>query len=257
MRKNLRIVNEVEISKSKRFIAAVMLFSYVSVLNPFVAFANTGKQEITECKEVLISAEAGGKIELDGASIEIPSGALKKDTRISITHLRRVEDTGESLYNAIPSSGGYRFLPHGTKFLKDVTITLPYSPELNGKPQALEELYTYFYDEKNHRWIKLERLEVNQKECVVRSLSSHFTDMINATLTLPESASPVDVNLNSIKNLEAAKPDGHLIKFNSPKASNMGDASFSFELAVPAGRRGMEPAISVSYSSAGGNGIMG
>ena len=37
----------------------------------------------------------------------------------------------------------------------------------------------------------------------------------------------------------------------------MGDASFSFELAVPAGRRGMQPQISVSYSSGGGNEIMG
>lgn len=188
---------------------------------------------------------------------EIPEGALKKDTKISITRLYTVEDTGESLYNAIPKSGGYRFLPAGTNFAKDVTIILPYSAELNAKPQSLDELYTYFYDTQKKCWIKLERLEVDREHHKVRSLSTHFTDMINATLTMPESASPVDVNLNSIKNLEAAKPDGHLIKFNPPKASNMGDTGFSFELAVPAGRRGMQPQIAVSYSSGGGNGIMG
>ena len=255
-----------EVSFTKRIVAIIMMVSYIFVLCPVTLFAESVTND-TEAKrtvsvreeksEVLISAEEGGTVTLGEASIEIPEGALRKDTRISITRLLKVEDTGESLYNAIPHSGGYRFLPAGTKFEKDVTITLPYSSQLNAKPQSLDELYTYFYDTQKKSWIKLERLEVDKKNHKVRSLSTHFTDMINATLTMPESASPVDVNLNSIKNLEAAKPDSHLIKFNPPKASNMGDASFSFELAVPAGRKGMQPQISVSYSSGGGNGIMG
>ena len=255
-----------KVSFTKRIVAIVMMVSYIFVLCPLSLFAESvtndteAKRSVSvkeEKSEVLISAEEGGIVTLGDASIEIPEGALKKDTKISITRLLKVEDTGESLYNAIPHSGGYRFLPAGTKFEKEVTITLPYSSELNAKPQSLDELYTYFYDTQKKCWIKLERLEVDKKNHKVRSLSTHFTDMINATLTMPESASPVDVNLNSIKNLEAAKPDSHLIKFNPPKASNMGDASFSFELAVPAGRKGMQPQISVSYSSGGGNGIMG
>ena len=255
-----------EVSFCKRIVAMIMMVSYISVMSPVSLFAESvtndteAKRSVSvkeEKSEVLISAEEGGIVTLGDASIEIPAGALKKDTKISITRLLKVEDTGESLYNAIPHSGGYRFLPAGTKFKKDVTITLPYSSELNAKPQSLDELYTYFYDTKKKSWIKLERLEVDRENHKVRSLSTHFTDMINATLTMPESASPVDVNLNSIKNLEAAKPDSHLIKFNPPKASNMGDASFSFELAVPAGRKGMQPQIAISYSSAGGNGIMG
>lgn len=255
-----------EVSMSKKFIASTIMVLYFFVTSPLALFAESSKKK-TEIKrnvfvkedkaEVLISAKEGGTVTLGEASIEIPEGALKEDTKISITRLYKVEDTGESLYNAIPHSGGYRFLPAGTKFLKDVTITLPYSAELNAKPQSLDELYTYFYDTQKNCWIKLERLEVDKEHNKVRSLSTHFTDMINATLTMPESASPVDVNLNSIKNLEAAKPDSHLIKFNPPKASNMGDATFSFELAVPAGRRGMQPQIAVSYSSADGNGIMG
>ena len=64
--------------------------------------------------------------------------------------------------------------------------------------QSLEELYTYFYDTGKESWIKLERLEVDKEQNKVRSLSTHFTDMINATLTMPETANPVDVNLNSI-----------------------------------------------------------
>ena len=253
----------IEIGGTKRFVAAVALAAYISALNPLSVFAANPKKaeghyvSKEEKAEAVISAKNGGVVSLGGASIEIPEGALKKDTKISITRLAKVADTGESLYNAVPKFGGYRFLPAGTKFEKEVTITLPYNKELNAKPQSLEEMHTYFYDTEKRSWIKLERLEVDKDSCVVRSLSTHFTDMINATLTLPESASPVDVNLNSIKNLEAAKPDGHLIKFNPPKASNMGDASFNFELGIPAGRRGMQPQISIGYSSGGGNGIMG
>ncbi len=259
-------VKTVETSGRSKFIAAVMLATYVLAASPASLFAASiadrhryrkAATEVVERAEALITASDGGRIVLGDASIDIPEGALKEDTVISISRLARVEDTGESLYNAIPGSEGYRFLPAGTKFLKDVTITLPYSAELNSKPQSLEELYTYFYDTERKSWTKLERLEVDEESLKVRSLSNHFTDMINATLTLPESAGPVDVNLNSIKNLEAAKPDGHLIKFNAPNAGPMGDASFSFELGIPSGRRGMQPQVSVSYSSGGGNGIMG
>ena len=213
----------IEIGGTKRFIAAVALAAYISALPPLSVFAVSPKKaekhyvSKEEKAEAVISAKNGGVVSLGDASIEIPEGALKKDTKISITRLAKVADTGESLYNAIPKFGGYRFLPAGTKFEKEVTITLPYNKELNAKPQSLEEMHTYFYDTEKRSWIKLERLEVDKDSCVVRSLSTHFTDMINATLTLPESASPVDVNLNSIKNLEAAKPDGHLIKFNPPK----------------------------------------
>ena len=256
----------VETSGRSKFIAAVMLASYILATSPASIFASgiashhryrKAAVEVVEKAEALITARDGGRIVLGDASIDIPEGALKEDTVISISRLARVEDTGETLYNAIPSSGGYRFLPAGTKFEKDVTITLPYSAELNSKQQSLEDLYTYFYDTERKCWTKLERLEVDEENLKVRSLSNHFTDMINATLTLPESAGPVDVNLNSIKNLEAAKPDGHLIKFNAPNAGPMGDASFSLELGIPSGRRGMQPQISVSYSSGGGNGIMG
>ena len=263
---NKNSIKTIETSGSKRIVAAALLASYICAISPVATFAKESGASARavervfakeEKSEVLISAKKGGTVTLGDASIEIPEGALKEDTKISITRLSKVEDTGESLCNAIPKSGGYRFLPAGTKFEKDVTITLPYSAKFDEKPGSLEDLYTYFFDTKKKSWIKLERLEVDKGRHVVRSLSTHFTDMINATLTMPESASPVDVNLNSIKSLEAAKPDSHLIKFHPPKANNLGDASFSFELAVPCGRRGIQPQVTVNYSSASGNGIMG
>ncbi|MBP5402883.1 MAG: hypothetical protein J6Y36_06980 [Treponema sp.] len=205
----------------------------------------------------LITKKDGGVITLGNVSIEIPAGAVKKDTEISITRLEEVQETGEMLANATQFMGGYRFLPAGTKFKKKVTVSIPYSKEINNNEQKLNDLYTYFYDTKENRWVKLERKEIDRENCIVKSYTTHFTDMINGTLTMPDAASSVSFDINTIKGLEASKPDGHLLNFNPPSASNTGDASFSFGLSVPAGRLGMQPSVSVGYSSGSGNGIVG
>ena len=154
---NKNSIKTIETSGSKRIVAAALLASYICAISPVAAFAKESGASARavervfakeEKSEVLISAKKGGTVTLGDASIEIPEGALKKDTKISITRLSKVEDTGESLCNAIPKSGGYRFLPAGTKFEKDVTITLPYSAKFDEKPGSLEDLYTYFFDTK-------------------------------------------------------------------------------------------------------------
>ena len=121
---------------------------YIFVSCPFSLLAQNSDiifWEKQDCKKEKINAKNGGYIELGDASIEIPEDALIEDTEISITHISKLADTGESLCNVIPDSKGYRFLPAGTKFEKDVVITLPYDPMLNEKPQLLDKLYTYFF----------------------------------------------------------------------------------------------------------------
>lgn len=109
-----------------RVISAIVVVIYISALNPMYIFAeDIGEEkkyisniEKEEKSSVFIRAKEGGRVVLGEASIEIPEGALNEDTEISIRRLRKVADTGESLYNAIPQSGGYRFLPAGTKLRK-------------------------------------------------------------------------------------------------------------------------------------------
>ena len=114
-----------EVTLSRKIAAAVMAVLYLAASSPVAAFAeelNAVSKPVSravsvsneEKSEVLISAKTGGTVKLGDASIEIPEGALKEDTRISITRLLKVSDTGESLYNATAESGGYRFLPAGT-----------------------------------------------------------------------------------------------------------------------------------------------
>lgn len=248
-------------SSVKRAFALFTVLMYMSCMAPAV-YANSGNENKENSKNTavsasLISAEYGGEIRLGKASIVIPPGALDRDTEISITRLRKVHETGENIDNATASGGGYRFLPAGQQFLKEVRITIPYDRSLNMRESALEDAATYFYDTNAGKWTRLKRLEVNRPEATITSASTHFTDMINATLSLPDTSGPLELNINSIKGLEAADPLSGMIVMNTPQGNAGGDASFSLPLQVPAGRRGMQPEIAAAYSSGGGNGILG
>ena len=113
----------------------------------------------------------------------------------------------EGRQNVTGGASAYRFLPAGAEFAVPLEIFLPYDEALNESEAALESLYSYFYDEDAHRWEPLERIGIDTERHLVHSRSTHFTDMINTTLTLPEGPSPVEFDLNSIKDLEAPRPD--------------------------------------------------
>ncbi|GHT75773.1 hypothetical protein FACS1894124_7550 [Spirochaetia bacterium] len=219
--------------------------------------AGGGKRE-PETAGAVIRAEAGGEVRLGEAGIVIPGGALEEDTEIRITRLWEVAETGEGIANATEGGGGYRFEPAGTEFKKEVRIELPYEGKLTGKEASLEELQTYYYDVEGKEWVSLKKVGYDGERRVVESVTTHFTDMINGTLSLPESASPVDVNLNSIKNLEAADPGagvGGLEGLTGGRSD--GSAGFSLGIAAPGGRGGMSGGAAITYNSNGGSGISG
>ena len=209
-----------------------------------------------ETVSALVSAGMGGTVELGDASITIPPNALEADTEITITRLLITGDTGE-VHNATAGGGGYRFLPEGQQFLAEAVIRLPYGKELEGKPAMLEELTTYYYDTELRRWEALRRIGLDEERGQLVSVTTHFTDMINGTLTLPEGPEPLSFNINSIKGLEAADPSAGVLPLEGLEANSMGSAGFRFALSVPAGRAGMAPQVAVGYSSEGGNGVLG
>ena len=264
----MKIGEKSGVSHKHRVIACSVAIFYMMTLFPYSAYALEGEgakrnRALVEAAftgekaSAVISAERGGEVRLGRATIVIPPGALKKDTEISITRLFRVADTGERLYNATEGRGGYRFLPAGQQFEKEVIIRLPYGEELSGKKAALDELKTYFYDTKKGVWTALTRRVLLEDEGLIESVSTHFTDMINGTLVLPETAEALDFNINSIKNLEAANPLSGVVRPEGFEASSFGDASFRFSLPLTAGRAGLTPSVAVVYSSGGGNGICG
>nr|MDA8426516.1 SpvB/TcaC N-terminal domain-containing protein [Treponema sp.] len=204
-----------------------------------------------------IASDKGGVLELGGVRLELPAGAVKADTIISIEGLSSTAPLDEGMSNVTTGAAGYRFEPRGIRFEKPVRITMSFDRSILGSETALSNLYTYFHDEEKGRWERLTRESVDRKAATITSLSMHFTDMINATLKLPEGPQPIQYDVNSIKNLQAANPGAALPMPEGPKPSAFGSNNFTIPLRLPPGRRGMSPELALRYSSDSSNSWLG
>ncbi|WP_253691008.1 toxin TcdB middle/N-terminal domain-containing protein [Treponema denticola] len=200
-----------------------------------------------------VIGKEGGIIEGDGVIFEVPKGALEKEVEIKISRLIRVEE-GE-VKNVTAGLGGYRFEPSGIKFKKECLIKMAYDERI--EEEYAKEIYTYYYNKRKKAWEALKRKGVDVEKKVIESYTNHFTDMINGTLSLPESPGPVNINLNSIKELKAADAVGGIERIEGLKGVSEGSASFNMKLQLPGGVRGFTPELAVSYSSGSGYGVLG
>ncbi len=205
----------------------------------------------------MVTPEEGGTLMLDGATIKIPAGAVGKPMRITISALSMTAMPGDGMANITAGAKAYRFEPHGTRFLKPVSVSLPFDKEITGSETALSNTFTYFYNDTALRWERLKRLFLDRETAVVTSETTHFTDMINATLKLPEGPSPIQFDVNSIKNLQAADPSAGVPKVEGLEAQSQGAAAFQIALRLPEGRGGATPKLALSYSSELPNGWLG
>jgi hypothetical protein len=243
-----------------RLMAITLVMAQLCLVNPLpvwgqdsVSVSAPGRSEPAPSAAEMITATEGGIVRLGGAEVEIPPGALARDTEIRITRLWMTEDTGDGMRNATMGGGGYRFEPAGTRFAIPATVRMGFDPELT--ESAKETLYTYYFNTKAKQWERLDKSGLEDGRVV--SLTGHFTDMINGTLSLPEGPSPLRFNINSIKGLEAADPSAGVPGREGREGNNTGSASFRIPIALPPGRAGMAPQVAITYSSDGGNGVMG
>jgi len=75
--------------------------------------------------------DQGGEVEVNGASLQVPEGALSEDTQIGVERLSG--DAAADFRALLPADQAlaspiYVFTPHGSQFEAPVTITLDYSP---------------------------------------------------------------------------------------------------------------------------------
>ncbi|MGW0998181.1 SpvB/TcaC N-terminal domain-containing protein [Streptomyces sp. NPDC002523] len=78
-----------------------------------------------------------------------------------------------------------------------------------------------------------------------------------SSVTGPEGPEGTSFNPNQIKDIKAADPGAGVNLVEAPTANNQGDARLSYPFEVPKGRGGLQPELSVSYNSSGGNGWTG
>lgn len=191
--------------------------------------------------------------------LEILAGAVAQPTEITIEPLTEDElarlDPG--LLNVTADDAGYRFLPHGLQFLKPVRVGIPYDKQFIPAGTPEEQTLTHYNQGPEARWHRLRKVQHDGRHGLVVSETDHFTDMINATLVLPEHPQPLAYNPTSIKDHKAADPSAEITLIEPPVASPFGAAQTSFPLRLPPGRGAYQPRVPIVYTGTTQNGWLG
>lgn len=226
---------------------------------PTSAITPSGTTSAPVVGQAHVSPMAAATVHAPGVSLLIDSGAVNSDVNI------RIITTSEEYSGEIPShmenltEGGavYRMLPDGQRFDRDITIAMRYDSTAIPYGYTANDIYTFYYNEQTAMWQKIERDSVDTRNQIVYSRTNHFTDYINGVLKAPESSDAMAYTPTSIKDLKAADPTEGVTVMAPPEANSMGTATMNYPITLPAGRRGMQPTLNVSYNSEGGNGILG
>ncbi|NMA15625.1 MAG: hypothetical protein GX935_00055, partial [Erysipelotrichia bacterium] len=194
-----------------------------------------------------------------GLNLSGSANSIDCNTTFSAISLRSQDmaPMENGLINVTKYCHGYRLLPDGSKFQKDLRIKIKYDTALLPAGFAPEDIFAFYYDEKAGTWIPLERDTIDIENCEVISFTNHFTDFISGIIQSPEMPEIQSFTPTSIKNLAVADPFEGVRLINPPVANNMGTANTELPIDIPAGRGGMQPNLSIQYNSSGGNSWMG
>jgi RHS repeat-associated protein len=222
----------------------------------------TGSTALPDYQEIVSPTEkTPHTITYQGTKLVFPPGAVRTPVGIGVSALAPGQlaklDSGMTNVTAKPKGGGYRFTPHPQTFTESLEVSLPYDPDLIAPEFTSQDVYTYYYDDVALCWQPLQRVSVDEVNHTVISLTDHFTDMINATVAVPEHPENVNFNPNQIKGIQAANPAAGINLINPPQPNNQGDNRLSYPIELPAGRLGAQPKLQVAYNSSAGDGWLG
>lgn len=187
----------------------------------------------------------------DGASVEVVPGAVGEATTITAQSLcdGDLAPLDQTMTNVTKGPRrGYRFLPHMT-FGANMKITLPYDPKLIPAGMSAQDVNTYYFDVTAGKWQPLTRSSVDTAAGSVTSITNHFTDFVDAVITVPDEPGTSTDDPTSIKNIKAADPGANVNLIAPPTGGSDGSAHLSYPISVPAGRHGQTPGIALDYDS--------
>src|SRR5262245_41762972 len=206
-------------------------------------------------------AEPGETVQLphDASNLEIGPTVVTKSTVMQAKAVCAPSlpplDQGMTNVTAGPRNG-YRYGPNG-KYRSNMKLSLPYDPALIPGGLTDQDVLTYYYDTQSLSWRALPRISVDGNTQTVHSLTDHFTDFINATVTVPDHPETFTHNPNSLKDIKAADPSASVNLVDAPKANYSGTARLTYPIEVPPGRNGLTPQVALSYDSGAINGWLG
>ena len=229
-------------------------------------FADLGKRTVSK----FFANSDSDTLNVGRAQLAVPREAMEKGKVLSITPLRKgelptlptgmVNVTGgcDTLMARTDTVSGYRFLPHGNHFVHHLaSISVPYDSTLIPKGYTVDDIHTYYYDELHQRWTMLQSKGIDTKREVAMAETSHFTDVINGIIKVPESPETQNYVPTGISELKAADPAAGIQQIEAPSANQNGTATLSYPFEVPSGRNDIGVSAGLQYSSEGGSSFVG
>ena len=229
-------------------------------------FADLGKRTVSK----FFANSDSDTLNVGRAQLAVPREAMAKGKVLSITPLRKgelptlptgmVNVTGgcDTLMARTDTVSGYRFLPHGNHFVHHLaSIAVPYDSTLIPKGYTVDDIHTYYYDELHQRWTMLQSKGIDTKREVAMAETSHFTDVINGIIKVPESPETQNYVPTGISELKVADPAAGIQQIEAPSANQNGTATLSYPFEVPAGRNDIGVSAGLQYSSEGGSSFVG
>lgn len=160
------------------------------------------------------------------------------------THIRNV------------TRGASAFLMEGS--LKDsARISLKYRMDHVSPVTGVANLHLFYFDKKSKSWKDASGLSIDISEGTIEGSAPSNTNYFAGLISTPEMPEASAFVPTAISDIKAASPAAGMSLMQPPAASNTGEASINYPLAIPAGRNGMTPNLNLTYSSDAGTGILG
>ena len=219
------------------------------------AVTDTSKQQIAYRD---VKSGESFDIHLEKVALKGGGGSVDVAMRISVSGVDSgIPPLEAGMVNVTAGHACYRFLPHGTRFGKEVYLTMGYDTAKIPRGHSYKEIRTYYYDEQQSHWKPLPYDSVSAERGEVYARTDHFTDMINAIISYPEMTEGTSYTPTMLQEMEAAHPASGITLTKAPQAGSEGTATIHYPITLPQGRNGMQPNLNISYNSEGGNGLLG
>jgi len=208
-------------------------------------------------KQVNIDKDQEVNINYEDLNLQIEKDAAAESASVEILKLREKDIPAVSggLRNITLNNSAYRLSLKSGKLNKKIKITIPYDEKKLGL-FSIKDIKVFLFDYNRKQWKVVASPIIDEKNKTVTFEGDGNGDYINGIISLPESPQLNSFAPTTISGLKAANPvTAPLIQV--PTATQSGDANINYPLILPAGVSGMQPSLSVNYSSDSGNGWMG
>jgi RHS repeat-associated protein len=162
-----------------------------------------------------------------------------------------------SFINVTKNKTAYRVTNLKVKDSTAFKLFMEYDASLIPNGYTEKDIQTFHFDADYKKWIPVEKDSLMVSDNVVVALSDKEGDYVNGIIQVPESPQTSSFTPTMMSDIKAADPAAEMTIISPPEVSQKGEANISYPIKIPAGRNGVQPNVSINYSSDGGNGWLG